>query len=365
MQPNPGERQRRTVSAAPLAEAARESIATESRASIVGRRLVTLPLYFALCLLLAAVLPLLLPLAAVFDAVRRSNWATVRCLLFFLLYLACETMGILASFALWLAVGVGRGRWSEPYQKANFTLQCWWATLLLRGAQKIFALRLHVEGDEATKEGPFFLFLRHASVGDTVLAANFVAARHGIRLRYVLKRELLWDPCLDIVGNRLPNCFVQRGSGDSAREIAAVRRLARGLGPRDGVLIYPEGTRFTAAKRDRVLQRLASSATPEMVARASALRYVLPPRLGGVLGLLEEGGGIDVVFCAHCGFDGVASFADLINGALIGRTIRIGFWRVPGQDLPRAEDDRANWLYDQWERMDDWVSRNRQAETPS
>ena len=44
------------------------------------------------------------------------------------------------------------------------------------------------------------------------------------------ERELLWDPCLDVVGQRLPNVFVRRGDGDGASEIAAVRAPAADLG---------------------------------------------------------------------------------------------------------------------------------------
>ena len=39
---------------------------------------------------------------------------------------------------------------------------------------------------------------------------TYVSRRYHLRLRYVLKRELLWDPCLDIVGQRVPNIFVDR-----------------------------------------------------------------------------------------------------------------------------------------------------------
>ena len=58
-----------------------------------------------------------------------------------------------------------------------------------------------------------------------LLAAALLSRPHGVRLRYVLKRELLWDPCLDIVGHRLPNAFVRRGSRDTAGDVAAVRGL--------------------------------------------------------------------------------------------------------------------------------------------
>jgi len=41
----------------------------------------------------------------------------------------------------------------------------------------------------------------------------------------VLKRELLADPCLDIVGNRLPNHFLDRHATDSGPELAALPRV--------------------------------------------------------------------------------------------------------------------------------------------
>ena len=47
-----------------------------------------------------------------------------------------------------------------------------------------------------------------------------VAREARIRLRYVLKHELRWDPCLDIVGWRLPNAFVRRGAQDTAGDVA-------------------------------------------------------------------------------------------------------------------------------------------------
>jgi 1-acyl-sn-glycerol-3-phosphate acyltransferase len=205
------------------------------------------------------------------------------------------------------------------------------------------------------RQGPFLLFLRHASIGDTVLPAVYIGDRHGIMLRYVMKRELLWDPCLDIVGNRLPNYFVQRGSGDSAREIAAMQRLLEELGPRDGVLIYPEGTRFSREKRDRLVARLRGAAPARLLAVAEQLRHTLPPRLGGPLGLLARNPGLDAVFCAHTGFEGAATFGDLVAGSLIGREVRVTFWRVPFAQIPKEHSGRAEWLFDHWRRIDEWI----------
>jgi 1-acyl-sn-glycerol-3-phosphate acyltransferase len=273
-------------------------------------------------------------------------------LVFVVFYLTCEVAGIVASFATWLIAGVIGGR---RYLHWNFRLECWWASTLFAGAQRIFSMRLEVEGADVVTRGPFILFLRHASIGDTLLAAITISAPHGIVLRYVLKEELLWDPCLDIVGNRLANYFVRRGSGDAEREIAAMRRLLEDLGPNEGILIYPEGTRFTEAKRQRILDRLARSGDETARRQAESLRHVLPPRLGGALGLLECNRGADVVVCAHVGFEGAGSFRDLLAGTLIGQLIRVSFRRIPFADIPTDTPRRIEWLWQQWKRIDDWI----------
>lgn len=317
-----------------------------------ARRSLTIPLYFSLWVFAVGALPICLPLALASDALARRRWAATRCLLFLLLYLTCEVAGIVAAFATWLAAPALR---RPRYLRWNFLLECWWASILFAGARRIFAMRLVVEGTEAVAHGPFILFLRHASIGDTLLAAISISRPHGIVLRYVLKRELLWDPCLDIVGNRLTNCFVRRGSGDSTREIVALQRLMEDLGPQDGVLIYPEGTRFTEAKRRHILLRLAQRGDETTRRRAENLLHILPPRLGGPLGLLEANHGADAVFCAHVGFEGAGSFRDLLAGTLIGKLIRVSFWRIPYAEIPTEQARRVEWMWEQWRRVDEWI----------
>jgi 1-acyl-sn-glycerol-3-phosphate acyltransferase len=201
------------------------------------------------------------------------------------------------------------------------------------------------------------------SVGDTLLAAVFLSARRRHRLRYVLKRELLWDPCLDIVGHRLPNCFVQRGARSSAAEIERVRALARDLGPDDAVLLYPEGTRFTTEKRRAILHRLESSGHIHELKRARALRHVLPPRPGGALAILETCPNTAVVCCAHIGFEGTMRLTDLLSGALVGSRVRVAFWRAPPPPMLPDRDARIGWLFDRGQEVDRWVDAARQERT--
>jgi 1-acyl-sn-glycerol-3-phosphate acyltransferase len=221
---------------------------------------------------------------------------------------------------------------------------------------RTFGMRLEVEGLEAVAPGPILVFGNHASIADPLLSATLVEGRCGIRLRYVAKRELVWDPCIDLAGQYLPYVFVRRGASDTPGDVARVQGLLAGLGPGDGILMLPEGTRLTAAKRERLL---GGSEGPERALLARRLAHLLPPRLGGMLGLFERNAGADVVFMAHVGFDGVRGLADLWSGALVGRTVRVAFWRRPWAGVPRETAGRVDWIHREWEELDAWVGRAR------
>lgn len=317
----------------------------------IARRALTIPGFITAFVVGTLLLPVVLPIALLVDVVRGTRLGSTRAILFGVYYFGCETVGILVSFGLWLA---GRSSDAAPH----YRLQCMWASALLAGARRLFGLRIEVEGADVVPrgDGPFILLVRHVSVVDTVLAAVYLSARHGHRLRYVLKRELLWDPCLDIVGHRIPNCFVHRGAQTSSAEVTRVRELARDLGPGEGVLIYPEGARFTPARREAVLQRFEAAGEVEWADRARALKNVLPPRLGGTLALIDEAPTADVVVCAHSGLERTMRLTDLVSGALVGACARVEFWRIPSSDIPRDRDERAAWLFATWARVDRWVS---------
>lgn len=315
------------------------------------RRALTIPAWLLAFVAIVVLLPFLLPVTVAVDLVRDRRLPRTRLLMLAAAYLACETLGIVASFVLWLAT-LGS---HEHMLRAHYALQNLWARALLESGRWLLGLRFVIEGEDAVRPGPLLLFVRHTSLADTLLPAVFVAQRHGVRLRWVLKRELLWDPCLDLVGQRLPNVFVRRASADGAREIAAIRALAAHLGTNEGVLIYPEGTRFTTSAQQRAHAALART-DPERAARLSGMRHVLPPRLGGPLALLDAEPPVDVVFLAHVGFDGAARLGDVWRGGLVGRTVRMCFRRVPGSAVPTDPQARAAWLDREWAWLDGWVT---------
>jgi len=322
------------------------------------RRGFTIPLYCILLALYAYLVLAILPVFALYDLVRGSRFAATRTVVFFGWYLVCEVVGLLAAFGLWVLYRCVPGADYETFRRWNFDLQCVWARALGGGAFRIYAMTLEVEAPLQLGEKPLLVLIRHASTADTILAAMLVASRYDIVLRYVLKRELLWDPCLDVVGNRLVNVFVRRSGEDSAAEIAEVAALADDVGPGEGVLIYPEGTRFSEKKREQILTKIAARGDETAIARSTALRRVLPPRLGGAVALLERAGGWDIAVCAHAGLEGSASFVELWNGALVGSVVHVRVDVCSGDTLPETREGRIDWLFDRWREVDAFVLRN-------
>ena len=116
-----------------------------------------------------------------------------------------------------------------------------------------------------------------------------------------------------------------------------------------------EGTRPTPKKIKRA-QAVIAERQPEIAPLAGRLNHLLPPRLGGPLAVLDEASaGTDVVFCGHVGFEGIRTVKDVWAGVLVGREIKIRFWRYDGTTIPAGDTARTEWLYDKWQMIDDWV----------
>ncbi|MFH1437653.1 MAG: 1-acyl-sn-glycerol-3-phosphate acyltransferase, partial [Pseudomonadota bacterium] len=301
--------------------------------------------------------------AVVWDLVRRTRWAMARSVGFLVVYFGCESIGVMLAFCIWIFSGRFLGLGKRRFLEWTYWLQRWWGGSQCRMAFRLFGLRMAVDGYDDLDIGPLLLFFHHASVADASMRGLLFLVGGGMRIRHVLKSELLWDPVLDILGSRLPHCFVQRGLIDNEKELAGVRRLMENLEPDEGVMIFPEGTRFTPEKRERILEKLAAKNDTGLLEKAGALKNVLPPRLGGSLALLDKNLNACAVFCAHVGLEATTKMWDFLNGSLVNRTILVKLWKVPFDKIPKTREARIAWLYENWNRIDQWIEKHKNAHT--
>lgn len=304
--------------------------------------------------------PLLLAVGALVDLVlwivqRRKPWMAVRLVAMAWWFLLGELRGVLGLAAI-NARHLGRD--TPGRRRAVYRLRQRWAGGHLDGVRRIFGLRFEVEGLELARGGPALVLIRHASIIDNMLPDTIVGRAHELGLRYVLKRELQMLPTIDIGGRMIPTNFVRRGSGDTAGELVALRKLAIELEDHEGLLIYPEGTRYTAEKLAKAQATIAER-QPHIAPLANGLKHILPPRLGGPLALLEAARGVDVVVFGHVGLDGFEYISDIWAGGLVGNTVRMKFWRFPAAEVPEDRDELTAWLYARWQTLDDWVGEQR------
>lgn len=322
------------------------------------RRLVSIPALTLAALLLLITLPLWFVIAAILDLVRaRFRLPIVRLLGFALAWSWLELCGVAVSLCLWLVGKSGDHR-------RHYALQRWWARNLLRALGLTCGVRVTVENPEALHPGPVLLFARHASLADSLVSAYVVTTVGGMNPRYVLKKELLADPCLDIVGRRLPNHFLDRGALDSTPELDALSRLAAGMDANTVGIIFPEGTRANPEKRAKAVVKIAA-ADVERGRRVEALRHMLPPRPAGAAALLRGHPTSDVVMAWHVGFEGLDSFGGILRAlAAPVPPVRFVLRRVARSDIPTVESgsidsnsmsEFTKWLDEQWIRMDNEV----------
>ena len=310
----------------------------------------SVPGVFCAAALLLALLPVWLPLAALLDLARgRTRLPVARLLMFALGWTLLESGAMVAVAALWL---VGRSH-DRPI---HYALQRWWAARLMATLRVTTGIRVEASGLESFEPSPVIMLCRHASLADSLVSAWVVTTLAGLHPRYVLKRELLFDPCLDIVGNRLPNHFLDRGAADSGPELAALTALTTDLDSGDVAIIFPEGTRASAAKRTRALERLTER-DPLRAQRLAGLRHLLPPRPAGAVALLAGHPTADVVIAWHTGFDGLDTFSGILRHLARPPTpVRFVARRVARGDVATGNDFIA-WLDDAWLQADLAVQR--------
>jgi 1-acyl-sn-glycerol-3-phosphate acyltransferase len=233
--------------------------------------------------------------------------------------------------------------------------------VFFREARRVLALRIETSGPtpDAHPGKPILVCCRHAGPGDSFTLIHALMHWYSREPRVVLKDTLAWDPMIDVVLSRIPARFITPNPKAGEDLESQIGVLASGLDQDDAFVIFPEGGNFTPARRQRAIDRLRKLGLERMARRAEAMTHVLAPRPGGVIAALDAAPEADVLLVAHTGLDHLLTVGDLWRELPMDKRIIMRFWQVPPGEIPTGREERIEWLFGWWERIDAWVEENR------
>lgn len=309
-----------------------------ARQAVISRRAKTIPTMLAATTVGLFGLPLLGPLVVVADVLRmRFKLPTLRVYLFLLQYLLNDSTEILAAPFLW-----ARRAPMSTYDR----IQRWSADLMVKRADQLLGVSVEIDTSALTQiaPGPVIVMARHVSVFDSTLP-SLACNTAGLGTRGLIMAEMLADPGFDIIYGRLGWKFIPRDDGPAA--LAQVAEMAEGADHTTALVIFPEGRVFSPTVLGRTLERLAKK-SPDRAARLHPLQRSLPPRPGGLLGLLGALPDADVVLISHRGLDDLDGLTELAAKVPVKSVVEVSARRIPRSEIPATTTGQIEWLDDLW-----------------
>lgn len=330
----------------------------------VLRRCVIAPAVVALAALLWLTLPVWLLASAALSPVVRGRLRLLRFIWVVTVYVTCEALLLLVMLGLWISSGFGYRLRTPYFEGIHYDLVQGTMWVFFREARRVLRLRIEAEGSapDANPGRPILVCCRHAGPGDSFVLIHTLMAWYDREPRVVLKDTLAWDPAIDVLLNRIPARFITPNPAEGADLEAQIADLAGGLDEDDAFVIFPEGGNFTPHRRQKAIDRLQRMGLERMAARAEQMIHVLAPRPGGFLAALDAAPDADVVLVAHTGLDHMMTVADVWRELPMDKRIVMRWWQVQRSEIPAGREERIDWLFEWWERIDAWIEENRPAD---
>jgi 1-acyl-sn-glycerol-3-phosphate acyltransferase len=295
---------------------------------------------------------LVVPLTSRRRALRLSAFAAS--------YGAVELAAIAAAGFLWLRRAIP-GRLglasTEEWTLANEKLLTWALGKILSAGRRYLGFRVVVADSSDTtvlaEDVPVLVLARHGGPGDSFALVHLLLTRYHRRPRIVLKDTLQTDPLIDLLLNRLGCCFLPSVAGDRPELTGQLAEMARSLGQREALLLFPEGANWTPFRHRRAIDRLRRDRKLNAARAATLMTHVLPPRLGGVRACLDARPGLRVVIVAHAGLDKVVSVRQGWDQLPLTTPMKVRAW--PTTEVPQDRDALLPWLTLEWAVVDEWI----------
>lgn len=220
-------------------------------------------------------------------------------------------------------------------------------------------LRVHCDSPPPIipSDRPILLISRHAGFLNAQLLTCEITNTLGRRTMAITKGSVQAAPGFGALSRS--SCISSYRWTIQGRACALRRMitLARAATPADALVLFPEGTNATAARRQAALE---AEERTDRAARFRQLQHVLAPQSGGVRAVLRAAPTADVLFYAHTGLeDLLAPVVDIGYPPLADGVLRTAWWHVPAEEIPRDKDKFESWLDDWWQNLDTWVDKTR------
>lgn len=324
------------------------------------------PLFVVVTAVATVLSPLLLAVAVVASPFVSGRWRPLRATAFTIVWMHLEVVAIAVCAWIWLT---SIGRIDEPRTvRRHYRLMRWFLRRACRSGVHLLNVRVSIEDDGVADavlragDRPLLMFSRHSGPGDTFYLLDLLLDDYGREPRIVMKEMLKLDPCIDLLGSRTPSYFVpppmRRRKGAWAKAIGA---LAAGLDRRGVLLLFPEGGNFSEERRRRRLVRLLRGGRRRDAERAVRMHHVVAPEPGGALTAVRAAPGASVILVAHSGLAGLEG-GKLLARAPMDQVFRVHLWYIDAAGIPRDDEPQRQWLLDCWQRIDDWVAADHEAQ---
>ena len=330
------------------------------------RRFVLAPAMIGLTVAVWVTLPVWLLVAAALAPVLPGRWRALRLLWMLVVYLTAESVLLVVLLGLWLAAGFGRRIRTPYFEGIHYDLVQGLLWVLFAEARRVLALSIKTDGPtpDAYPGTPLIVACRHAGPGDSFTLIHALMDWYDREPRVVLKNTMAWDPMIDVMLNRIPARFITPSGKAGVDVEAQIADLAHDLDANDAFVIFPEGGNFTPDRKRRGIERLRRLGLERMAGRAEQMTHVLAPKPGGLLAALDAAPEADVVLVAHTGLDHLVTVRDLWRELPMDKVLVMRWWQVSRADIPADREQRIEWLFAWWERIDTWVAENKPQDLP-
>ncbi len=118
--------------------------------------------------------------------------------------------------------------------------------------QKVVGIELDIQGDVEFSRSPVVI-CNHQSWFDIPLVQDIVT-RDGPIVKFLVKREIIWIPIIGWICLALnfPRLYRNKGGATRENDFSIIQKASKEHGDEPGaLLIFPEGTRFTEAKKQK------------------------------------------------------------------------------------------------------------------